>query len=180
MRLLYVAVGMSCVVAPLCGVGIPSSTSYPPSSSSASHPGQFDGPSGKKSSNRLSWFTDYHQGLAQARATNKPMFLLFTGSDWCRWCMRLEHKILNRPAFKAAVGDQFVFVKIDNPRHRPFPRVIEDRNDLIREQFQIEGYPTVLIVDAEEQVHAELSYVEGGVPKFLEELNSSLLERDPR
>ena len=175
MRLLYVIMGMSCAFVPLCGEGILSGTELVPSpSSSAEATPPQDKAEKQKSSQGLVWQTNYQDGLAQVRATQKPMFLLFTGSDWCRWCIQLEKEILNQPSFKDELGDQYIFVKIDSPRRKALPEAEEKRNEALRDQYEIEGYPTVLIVNDQEKVLAELSYVEGGVPKFVEELRGLL------
>ena len=33
---------------------------------------------------------DYDAAAARAKVSGKPIFALFTGSDWCIWCKRLE------------------------------------------------------------------------------------------
>ncbi|MDH3981961.1 MAG: hypothetical protein OES84_03570, partial [Kiritimatiellaceae bacterium] len=44
--------------------------------------------------------TEFEAAMAQAEAENKCLFLAFTGSDWCDWCVKFESEIYTRPAFK--------------------------------------------------------------------------------
>lgn len=43
--------------------------------------------------------TDFEAAKATAQAEGKPLFLYFTGSDWCVWCIRLEEEVFSREAF---------------------------------------------------------------------------------
>ena len=42
------------------------------------------------------WITDYDQALATAKAQNKKVFLNFTGSDWCGWCIKLDKEVFSQ------------------------------------------------------------------------------------
>ena len=39
------------------------------------------------SKDELAWHTNYDEGLSLSKKSGKMMFVLFTGSDWCRWCI---------------------------------------------------------------------------------------------
>jgi protein disulfide-isomerase len=100
-----------------------------------------------QSGNQINWQTDYRQALSQAQASSKPLLLLFTGSDWCSYCIKLEHDILQTPEFVNTIGDQFVFVKLDFPRRFQLPENIQKQNASLQERFGISGYPTIILVD---------------------------------
>lgn len=36
-----------------------------------------------------------------AKKEDKPLFLFFTGSDWCGWCIRLQKEVFKTPEFEA-------------------------------------------------------------------------------
>ena len=38
----------------------------------------------------LTWHTDVNQAIEISIAEKKPLFMFFTGSDWCGWCIRLQ------------------------------------------------------------------------------------------
>ena len=42
----------------------------------------------------LTWHTDMSKATDISIKENKPMFLFFTGSDWCGWCIRLQKEVL--------------------------------------------------------------------------------------
>ena len=47
----------------------------------------------------LTWHTDMSKATDISIKENKPMFLFFTGSDWCGWCIRLQKEV-----FKTALS----------------------------------------------------------------------------
>ena len=48
-----------------------------------------------------------------AKKTNKPIFALFTGSDWCIWCKRLEGEVLSQDEFLKYAGRKLILFKAD-------------------------------------------------------------------
>ena len=62
------------------------------------------------------WTTDVIAALAAARAEGKDLLLLYTGSDWCPPCIKLEEEVLSKPEFISAAAEKFVLVKLDFPQ----------------------------------------------------------------
>ena len=46
------------------------------------------------------WLTDFDQAKTLAQKQNKKIMLLFTGSDWCGWCIKLKKDVFEKQAFK--------------------------------------------------------------------------------
>lgn len=74
------------------------------------------------------WFVNWDKALAEAKKTNKPLFVLNTGSDWCHWCIRLRQDVFDQEAFKAFAKDNFILVYLDNPRFTAIPEDQKDHN----------------------------------------------------
>jgi len=104
------------------------------------------------------WFTSYREARAAARAKNLPLFLLFTGSDWCPWCMKLHQETLDTAKFRDSVKDRFVLVYLDFPEKSKLPAALEWQNRKLQERYKVEGFPTVIIADPDGQVLASLEY----------------------
>ena len=47
----------------------------------------------------LTWHTDVNQAIETSIAEKKPLFMFFTGSDWCGWCIRLQKEVFFKPEF---------------------------------------------------------------------------------
>ena len=47
----------------------------------------------KNTTEDLVWHTDIKEAMGLAKKEDKPLFLFFTGSDWCGWCIRLQKEV---------------------------------------------------------------------------------------
>jgi len=116
------------------------------------------------------WTTDYADALRQARTDKKKVLLFFTGSDWCGWCQRLDGEVLSTADFKAYAREKLILVKLDFPRSIPQSAQVKARNQKLSEQYQIEGYPTIVILDSNGNAVGRLGYQPGGPRPFIGEL----------
>jgi len=116
------------------------------------------------------WTTDYMAALNQARAENKHVFLFFTGSDWCGWCMKLNREILQTADFNRFAQDKLVLVELDFPKQKPQPPEVRTQNRMLAQRFKIQGYPTVIVLDANGTPVGRLGYQPGGPQPFVSQL----------
>jgi thiol:disulfide interchange protein len=85
------------------------------------------------------WFEgSFEEGLAQARATSKLLFVDFN-TTWCPPCRKLEKETFPDPAVKAELG-KMVAMSIDAES----PAGIEPAK-----RYRVAGYPTMLVVDGD-------------------------------
>jgi thiol-disulfide isomerase/thioredoxin len=118
------------------------------------------------------WRTDYRAALADAKQQGRHVFLLFTGSDWCPWCKRLNAEILSTPEFTRYAHEKFVLVEVDFPHAKPQSGDLKKQNAMLQRAFQIEGYPTVIVLDENGKRVGVLGYQEGGPGPFLKQLKA--------
>jgi thioredoxin-related protein len=130
-----------------------------------------DKPQDKPGQNKAGlWGTDFAKAKAQAKAEKKDLLVDFTGSDWCGWCMKLDEEVFSQDAFSAGAPKNFVLVKLDYPHKTEQSAELKEQNKKLAEQYPIEGYPTILLMDAEGMVYGATGYQEGGPDKYLEML----------
>lgn len=91
----------------------------------------------------LTWHTDLNKATEIARQEQKPLFLFFTGSDWCGWCIRLQNEVFKKPEFVTWAKEKVVLVELDFPRRTPQPDEIKLQNNQMQQLFAVQGYPTV-------------------------------------
>ena len=118
------------------------------------------------------WTSDFEAARKQASELKKDLLIDFTGSDWCGWCIKLNDEVFSKDPFKEGVKDNFVLVEIDSPRDRTklTEETIQQNEELV-EKYAIQGYPTILLTDAEGRPYASTGYQEGGPEKYVEHLN---------
>lgn len=116
--------------------------------------------------NGIEWLTSYDEAIKKAQATQKPIVLFFTGSDWCGWCTKLEEESLNTPQFAEAVGDKLIFVKLDFPMYKAQDPKITAQNKQLQKRFDVRSYPSIIILDANQNKIGNTGYRAGGGKQF--------------
>ncbi|MDP6538159.1 MAG: thioredoxin family protein [Planctomycetota bacterium] len=115
---------------------------------------------------------DFDEAVALARAEKKDLFVDFTGSDWCGWCIKLDEEVFSHEAFLVEAQKDFVLVALDYPRGEEAKAAVPnpERNDELREEYGIRGYPTCLLMTADGDVYGRTGYLKGGPEQYVEHL----------
>ena len=115
------------------------------------------------------WLHDYDKALAEAKAEGKHVLVEFHGSDWCPPCIKLNKEVLSKDAFKSFADEKLVLVDADFPRKKELPADLKAHNMKLAEQFGVQYFPTVLIIDAEGKVLDKMvGFPRGGLEGFLQ------------
>lgn len=121
------------------------------------------------------WSEDYPAALARAQESDRPMFVLFTGSDWCPPCMQLEKNVFSSPVFAEFAEENLTLMKADFPRGKQ-DEAIAKQNAGLQRQYPIQGFPTVLLLNPQDGkvIFARSGY--GGVTaeEYVEEIRAAL------
>ena len=64
------------------------------------------------------WQTDFETAKQISSEENRPIVLVFQGSDWCAPCIKLDREIWSSEEFKAYAKDHFVMLQADFPRKK--------------------------------------------------------------
>lgn len=134
----------------------------------------------------LTWHTDINKAVELSRKEQKPMFLFFTGSDWCGWCIRLQSEVFKKPEFVQWAKEKVILVELDFPRRTAQSDVLRQQNMQMQQIFQVRGYPSVYFVKPTsvdgktnfEQL-GQTGYVAGGPEKWLAGANEMIARYIP-
>lgn len=113
------------------------------------------------------WITSYEQGQQEAKANNKLVLLDFTGSDWCGWCVLLDREVFSKPQFKEYASKNLVLVEVDFPKMKPMSEAIRAQNVRLATRYQIQAFPTIVVLNGDGQIVGELGYMQGGPDAFI-------------
>ena len=120
------------------------------------------------------WLMDMAQAQQQAAKTNRPILANFTGSDWCIWCIKLESEVFSQKEFQKFAENNLVLLKVDFPQKRQQPQALKKQNKQLAEKYNIEGFPTILLLDKDGKVLATTGYQKGGAGNYIEHLKNLL------
>ena len=130
------------------------------------------------------WTHDFAAAKKQAAEEKKDLLLDFTGSDWCGWCIKLNDEVFKHEAFKTGVKDKFVLVELDYPREEKNKKKLGEatikQNEELQEKYAIQGFPTILLCDADGRPFARTGYQPGGAEKYVAHLDELRAKKEVR
>ncbi|MDY8135763.1 thioredoxin family protein [Aquimarina sp. 2201CG5-10] len=107
------------------------------------------------------WKYDFEEAKTLAKEENKNILLLFTGSDWCPPCIKMERNILSKDRFKEFADSNFVWVKADFPK-RKRNRLPEDqrkKNEALADKYNKKWvFPVILVINKDGNVLGATGY----------------------
>src|SRR5205809_8141772 len=97
------------------------------------------------------WYYDLSEAKALAKKEKKLVFIDFTGSDWCGWCMKLRKEVFTTAEFNNYARTNLVLLEIDLPHAKPLSPDQLTHNMRVQEQYHVEGFPTLIVLNHEGQ-----------------------------
>lgn len=126
----------------------------------------------------IQWITDFAAAQKKAVAEGKDLLLDFTGSDWCIWCKRLDAEVFSQKVFISEAQTKFVFVLLDFPNNTSRQSAeLQKQNKRLMGQYDVQGFPTIILADAMGKPYAQTGYEEGGPIAYLQHLAELRLQR---
>lgn len=114
------------------------------------------------------WQSSFDAALNLAKKENKPIVLVFSGSDWCAPCIRLKRNILDSEEFKSYASSHYVLYNADFPRKKKnqLPEDISEVNKSLAGKYNPKGYfPLVVVLDKNESVLGKTGFNTKSTPK---------------
>jgi len=128
----------------------------------------------------VKWQTDMKEAQKSATAQGKDIFAFFTGSDWCTYCIMLEKEVFKKENFLEDLEKKYVLLKVDFPQRKPLPKPEQIKNDQLSEDYSIQGFPTVLLLDSSGRAFGRTGYKGLGPKEYNEHLNELAMHKSVR
>ncbi len=122
------------------------------------------------------WLTNFAEAQKAAKKAKKPMLVNFTGSDWCSWCHKLHDEVFAKSDFKKWADKKVILVEIDFPNQKKQSELIKQQNNDLQKKYKIQGFPTILLLDAEGKVLGQSGYMKGGPSVWTKDADKQLAE----
>ncbi len=123
------------------------------------------------------WTMDYDAALKLAKSKNLPLFLNFTGSDWCVWCKLMQEKVFSQKEWNEYAKDNLVLVTLDFPKDQSIvPEKYKSRNQALQAEMGVRGYPSFILLDSDGKTKlGQLSAGQDKTPEnFIGEVNQAM------
>lgn len=97
----------------------------------------------KATSHKFKWEKSFKKARAASMKTGLPIAVLFTGTSWCGYCVKLEKEVLSKPSFTkemkgVVIGYKSVIDSSFNPENK------KDK-DLLK-KYPCQGAPCLYII----------------------------------
>lgn len=113
------------------------------------------------------WQTDMPKAQAQAKKEKKLILLDFTGSDWCGWCIKLNHDTFSKTEWSDYAKKNLVLVEVDFPRGKEQSDSQKKANEALQKKYKVDGFPTIVVIDTDGKVVWTNEGYLGGGPKAM-------------
>ena len=106
------------------------------------------------------WQYDFDKAKKTATAEDKPIIVVFSGSDWCAPCIKLDRNVWQSEAFKKEASN-WILVRADFPRKKAneLSKEQTEHNQKLAEKYNLEGsFPLVIVMDKNGKVIAKMGF----------------------
>lgn len=96
------------------------------------------------------WKTNFEEAKQEATKENKNILLVFSGSDWCAPCIKLDNVVWKSEAFKTESEKSWVIYKADFPKKKANQLSAEqtESNNKLAEKYNRNGsFPLVILLN---------------------------------
>ena len=121
------------------------------------------------------WQTDYNLASQEASEKNRPIILVFQGSDWCAPCIKLDREVFQTETFQLYAKDHFVMLEANFPRKKKnaLPKEQQEKNKALAEKYNPNGiFPFVVVLNSQGEVLGETGYMKTSPSQYISHLES--------
>jgi len=121
------------------------------------------------------WQTNIDTAKQIATEKNRPIILVFQGSDWCAPCIKLNREVFSTETFKNYAKDHFVMLQADFPKKKKnaLPEELQLKNNALFEKYNKQGiFPFVVVLDKSGNVLGETGYIKADPSRYISHLES--------
>jgi thiol-disulfide isomerase/thioredoxin len=117
-----------------------------------------------KEDRKAKWLTKMSKAKEEATETGLPVLVLFTGTSWCHYCIKLEEQVFAEKSFKEMANKKLVLLKFDFPAGGGGSR----EEEALQKEYGVTGFPRYFLVGADGKRLAEGGYNSSISPESFE------------
>lgn len=121
------------------------------------------------------WKSNFEEAKTEAVKQEKNILLVFSGSDWCAPCIKLDKNIWQSEEFKKYSDQNYVLYKADFPKKKAnqLSDTLKNQNNELAEKYNQNGnYPLVVLLDNKGKVLGMTGYKNVSPYDYLEILKN--------
>ncbi len=93
------------------------------------------------------WETDFELAKSKSQKSQKPILMLFTGSDWCAPCKMLKANFFDSSEF-IKMSNNFIMLMVDFPKDKALITHEQEKlNTLLSAKYGVKSFPTLIAIN---------------------------------
>ena len=107
------------------------------------------------------WKYNFEEAKQIASEEGKNIIIVFSGSDWCAPCIKLDKNIWQSEVFQKEASKEWIIVRADFPRKKAntLSKEQTEHNRMLADKFNQEGsFPLVVILDKNGKVLGKMGF----------------------
>lgn len=121
------------------------------------------------------WESNFANAKAKAVKENKNILLVFSGSDWCAPCIKLDKNVWQSKEFGKASSEDWIIYKADFPKKKAnlLPEKLTAENKALAEKYNKSGnFPLVVLLDKSGKILGMESYKNVSAKEYIQLIHS--------
>lgn len=121
------------------------------------------------------WKNNFEEAKIEAEKQNKKILLVFSGSDWCAPCIKLDKNIWQSAEFIKFSDENYILYKADFPKKKAnqLAEDLKNQNSLLAEKYNQNGnFPLVVLLNKEGVIIGMTGYKNVSPIDYIEILKS--------
>jgi len=121
------------------------------------------------------WKHNLEEAKKEASENNKKILLVFSGSDWCGPCIKLDKNVWQSDAFKTESQKSWVLIKADFPKKKAdlLSPELTASNEKLAEKYNSDGnFPLVVLLDKNGKVVGKKGYLNISAEDYIQAIHS--------
>jgi thioredoxin-related protein len=123
--------------------------------------------------------TNFPRAAALAKSTKRPLLLAFIGTDWSISSLKLDREVFDQADFADDSKYNFVLCKLHFYQTQERSPETVRQNEELATRYDVQEFPTVVVLSPDGQEIGRLGYIPGGVTAFAAAV-SAVTEKDRR
>jgi thioredoxin-related protein len=116
--------------------------------------------------------TNFARSAALAKSTNRPLLLAFIGTDWSISSLKLDREVFDQAEFADNSKYNFLLCKLHFYQSQERAPEIIRQNEELATKYNIQEFPTVVVLSPGGREIGRLGYIPGGVKAFATAVNA--------
>ena len=123
------------------------------------------------------WYVNIEEASINAKANQKNILMIFSGSDWCRPCMKFKQNVLTTDVFADYINENLIVLYLDFPakKKNKLGKEQKQHNEKLAEMYNKQGsFSKIVLLNNSGDYLTDISYNGQSASDFISLLKTKM------